>query len=146
MKKLLLLTTIVLGAIVVNAQDKLVELEQRQGYYIVCPGQTPTFEYEYVGTIKPGAVVKSYKYGDMLNTMLKRISKNDIKGDVLIFTDDNMQKVDVVKFKNKPSNVTAKIDQNQGKWIVYPNQRMKFENDFVKHIKGPGVIKSYQLI
>ena len=77
----------------------LARVQQREGYLIFYPGQTPVAAYEYVGTIDAGNMVKNFRASTMLEEMFKAIKKKGFTGDAIIFTEMDLWKADVIKFK-----------------------------------------------
>ena len=98
MKKMVLiaLAVVISGIAIAGAT---VELQKVRGVYIVYPGQTLTQEYDYVGTVEAGGMVKNWKASTMLEIMLDKMEKKNLKGDALIFKEDNLWKAEIVKFK-----------------------------------------------
>lgn len=73
------------------------EIEQKEGLYIIYPGQTPDFKYEYVTTIDAGSFIKNWKASTLIDKLFKVFNKKGIEGDALIFTEDNLFKADAIK-------------------------------------------------
>jgi hypothetical protein len=107
-----------------------VEVQQREGLYIIYPRQKPTFEYEYVKTIDAGNMIKNWRASTLIEKLLKVYKKEGLKGDAIIFTEDDLWKADVVKFKGeRPSKVTVEPERREGIYIIHPQQRPTFEYD-----------------
>jgi hypothetical protein len=130
----------------VFCQTLTVEIEQKEGIYIIYPGQKPTFEYEYVKSIDAGAIIKNWRASTLVDKLLKRLKKDGIEADALIFTEDDLFKADVVNFKDsKPNKVTVEIEQKQGVYLIYPEQKSTFEYDYVKTINAGVFIKNWRV-
>ena len=71
------------------------EVEQEQGLYLFIKSK-PTTEYEFLGTVKTGAVVPNYKFETILDILLKRAKKDYPAGEAIIMRD---YEADVIKFK-----------------------------------------------
>ena len=126
-------------------QTLTVEIEQKEGVYIIYPGQKPTFEYEYVKSIDAGAIIKNWRASTLVDKLLKRLKKEGIEADALVFTEDDLYRADVVKFKgNKPDKVTVEIEQKQGVYLIYPGQQSTFEYEYVKTINAGAFIKNWR--
>ena len=83
---------------VYEIKNSTAEVEQVQGLYIFYKSK-PLTEYDYLGTVKPPAVVPA-KPGNLLNAMIKRTKKQYPNADAIIL-DDNMYHPDAIKFKEK---------------------------------------------
>lgn len=73
------------------------EVEQIQGLYVFIHSK-PVKEYEYLGTFAPG-VVPSKDAQKIINYMIKKGKDKYPQADGIIFTDDELGKSDLVKFK-----------------------------------------------
>ena len=82
-----------------TADNSMARVQQREGYLIFYPGQTPVAAYEFISTIDVGGFVKNYRASTVLADILKAIKKKGIAGDAIIFTDEDLLKADVIKFK-----------------------------------------------
>jgi len=56
-----------------------VEVQQREGLYIIYPRQKPTFEYEYVKTIDAGNMIKNWRASTLVEKLLKVTKKKESK-------------------------------------------------------------------
>ena len=83
-----------------SSNNLVVEVQQREGLYIVYPRQKPTFEYEYLKTIDAGSVIKNWRASTLIEKLLKVYKEDGVKGDAIIFTEDDLWKAECVKFKN----------------------------------------------
>ena len=83
----------------VLGQELTVEIEKKEGIYIIYPGQKPTFDYQYVETIDAGRVVRNWRASTLLEKLLKVFKKKSINGDALIFIEDDLWKADVIKLQ-----------------------------------------------
>ena len=127
------------------SQNLTVEVEQKEGVYIINPGQKPTFEYDYVKTIDAGAIIKNWRASTLVDKLLKRLKKDGTEVDALIFTEDDLWKADAIKFKgNKPEKVTVTIEQKQGVYLIYPGQKATFEYEYVRTIDAGTFIKNWR--
>ena len=77
-----------------------VEPEKREGVYIIYPQQKPIFDYEYLKTIDAGSVIKNWRASTLIEKLLKVYKEDGVKGDAIIFTEDDLWKAECVKFKN----------------------------------------------
>lgn len=129
-----------------NSNSSLtVEVQQREGLYIIYPRQKPTFEYEYVNTIDAGNMIKNWRASTLVEKLLKVYKKEGIKGDAIIFTEDDLWKADIIKFKgDKPSKVTVDPEKREGVYIIYPQQRPTFETEYVKTIDAGNMVKNWR--
>jgi hypothetical protein len=129
-----------------NSNSSLtVEVQQREGLYIIYPRQKPTFEYEYVKTIDAGNIINNWRASTLVEKLLKVYKKEGIKGDAIIFTEDDLWKADIIKFKgDKPSKVTVDPEKREGVYIIYPQQRPTFETEYVKTIDAGNIIKNWR--
>jgi hypothetical protein len=125
--------------------DLLLEIQQREGVYLVYPRQVPQFEYEYVKTIDAGTFVKDWRASTLIEKILKVYRKEGIQGDAIIFTEDDLWKADVVRFKSKkPDKITVKSERREGVYIVYPNQRITNQYEYIKTIDAGTFIKNWR--
>lgn len=158
-KKMKLKTTIWLGLSIIvltattafinkssNSNSSLtLEVQQREGLYIILPRQKPTFEYEYVKTIDAGNMINNWRASTLIEKILKVYKKEGIKGDAIIFTEDDLWKADVIKFKGeKPSKVTVEPERREGVYIIYPQQKSTIETEYVKTIDAGSFIKNWR--
>ncbi len=129
-----------------NSNSSLtVEVQQREGLYIIYPRQKPTFEYEYVNTIDAGNMIKNWRASTLVEKLLKVYKKEGIKGDAIIFTEDDLWKADIIKFKgDKPPKVTVDPEKREGVYIIYPQQRPSFETEYVKTIDAGNMVKNWR--
>lgn len=128
-----------------QASDLTVEVQQREGLYIIYPRQKPTFEYEYVKTIDAGNMIKNWKASTLIEKLLKVYKKEGVKGDAIIFTEDDLWKADVIKFKgDKPSKVTVEPESREGIYIIYPHQKPIFETEYIKTMDAGNMIKNWR--
>jgi len=86
---------------IANAQTEPITatVEQRSGYYLFFPGQQPTITYEVVGSFKTPGFVKSDRHEGMINAMIGKAEKEGLKGDGILFTDENLAAAVVIRFK-----------------------------------------------
>ena len=82
-----------------TSSNLTVEVQQREGLYIVFPRQKPTFEYEYVKTIDAGNMIKNWRASTLIEKLLKVYKKEGVNADAMIFTEDDLWKADCVKIK-----------------------------------------------
>jgi len=82
-----------------TADYSTAKVQQREGLYIFYPGQTPVAAYEYVATVDAGGFVKNWRASTVTDDILAVIRKKGIKGDAIIFTELDLWKADVIKFK-----------------------------------------------
>jgi len=73
------------------------EVEQVQGMYVFIHSK-PILEYEYLGSFTPGMVPTKNAKG-IVNHMIKKGKEKFPTADAIIFTDDELGKADLVKFK-----------------------------------------------
>lgn len=154
MKSKLFLFSFVIAALIITSAfmtnatytDRFtVEVQQREGLYIIFPRQKPTFEYEYVKTIDAGNVIKNWRASTLIEKLLKVYKKDGIKGDALIFTEDDLWKAEVIKFKGeKPKSVTVEPEKREGIYIIFPGQKPTSETEYVKTIDAGNVIKNWR--
>ncbi len=78
---------------------KTAEVEQRQGVYVFYKGQKPTGNYEYIGTVESGAMIKNYKLSYLVPLMIERTKKKYPNADAVIFVEEDLWKCDAIKFK-----------------------------------------------
>jgi hypothetical protein len=130
----------------ITSQDEVkIELQQREGVYLIYPGQKPDFEYEYVGTVDAGTFIKNWRASTLIEKLFKVYRKEGLKGDALIFTEDDLWKADVVKFKNnKPEKVTANTERQEGVFLIYPSQKPIQKYEYVKTIDAGTFIKNWR--
>ncbi len=79
--------------------SKTAEVEQRQGVYVFYKGQKPVGDYEYLGTVESGAVIKNYKLSYLVPLMIERTKKKYPNADAVIFVEEDLWKCDAIKFK-----------------------------------------------
>lgn len=141
----LTVTTAFINKSINESSNLTVEVQQREGLYIIYPRQRPTFEYEYVTTIDAGIIIKNWRASTLLEVLLKAYRKDGIKGDAIIFTEDDLWKADVVKFKGeKPSKVFVEMEKREGLYIIYPQQRPPFDYEYVKTVNAGALIKNWR--
>ncbi len=105
MKKQLLFLSLVSFACLAGALTfktmavKTAEVEQRQGVYVFYKGQKPTGNYEYLGPVESGAMIKNYKLSYLVPLMIERTKKKYPNADAVIFVEEDLWKCDAVKFK-----------------------------------------------
>lgn len=122
-----------------------VEIQQREGLFLIFPRQKPNFEYEYIATIDAGNVIKNWKASTLIEKLLKVYKKEGLNGDALLFTEDDLWKAEVIKFKGpKPSKVTAEPEKREGVYLIYPGQKPTLEFKYVKTIDAGNVIKNWK--
>ncbi|MFD0799012.1 hypothetical protein ACFQZJ_16180 [Maribacter chungangensis] len=129
-----------------NGQKLLAEIGSERNVYIIYYGQTPTFEYDSVTTVhKGGGIDKGWKSSVMIDKILKKMSKNKIKGDAIMFTSENMTDAQVINFKKndltKPSVELEKIENIN---LIYLEQRPLFEMEYVIAVESPKFIKNWR--
>ncbi|MBA4304042.1 MAG: hypothetical protein C0424_07440 [Sphingobacteriaceae bacterium] len=125
--------------------DVTVEVQRREGIYLVFPRQIPTFEYEYVKTIEVSGVVKNWKASTLIDKMISTYKKEGIVGDAILFTEDDLWKAEVIRFKGeKPSKVTVEPEKRQGIYIIYPQQKTTFDYEYVNTIDAGNVIENWR--
>ena len=73
------------------------DVEQIQGVYVFIHSK-PAMEYEYLGSFTPG-MVPSKSAKPIINHMIKKGKEKFPTADAIIFTDDELGKADLVKFK-----------------------------------------------
>jgi hypothetical protein len=78
---------------------KTAEVEQRQGVYVFYKGQKPVGNYEYMGTVESGAMIKNYKLSYLVPLMIERTKKKYPNADAVIFVEEDLWKCDAIKFK-----------------------------------------------
>jgi hypothetical protein len=94
------LTVISLSAFTYKAlSGKTAEVEQRQGVFVYYKGQKPIGNYEYLGTVESGALIKNYKLSYLVPLMIERTKKRYPNVEGIIFVEEDLWKCDVVKFK-----------------------------------------------
>lgn len=100
MKKLLFSLLVVLSALtfvgfkaISNHASATVDSEQ--GLFLFVKSK-PTEEYDFLGTVKTGAVIPNYKFETILDILIKRAKKDFPAGDGLIMRD---YEADVIQFK-----------------------------------------------
>jgi hypothetical protein len=103
-KKLLFIVTIVsfisLSAFTYRVvSTKTAEVEQRQGVYVFYKGQKPVGNYEYLGTVESGAMIKNYKLSYLVPLMIERTKKKYPNAEGIIFVEEDLWKCDAIKFK-----------------------------------------------
>jgi hypothetical protein len=76
---------------------KTAEVEQIQGLYVFIHSK-PVMEYDYLGSFTPG-LVPSKNAQSIINHMIKKSKEKYPNADAIIFTDDELGKADLVKFK-----------------------------------------------
>lgn len=81
-----------------TSQMPTTEVENYQGWYIFWPGQKPSCEFEYLGTLEP-KVIKNFKASTLLNTFVKKAKEKFINGNAIVFKDLDLIKADIVKLK-----------------------------------------------
>lgn len=141
----LIVTTAFINKSTNTSTNLTVEVQQREGLYIIFPRQKPTFEYEYVKTIDAGNMIKNWRASTLVEKLLKVYKKEGIKGDAIIFTEDDLWKADVIKFKgDKPSKVTVEPEKREGVFIIYPQQKPTVETEYVKTIDAGNMIKNWR--
>lgn len=79
--------------------SKTAEVEQRQGVYVYYKGQKPIGNYEYLGTVESGAIIKNYKLSYLVPLMIERTKKRYPNVEGIIFVEEDLWKCDVVKVK-----------------------------------------------
>jgi hypothetical protein len=104
MKKSLLISTLItvisLSAFTYKITTvKTAEVEQRQGVYVFYKGQKPLGNYDYLGTVESGAMIKNYKLSYLVPLMIERTKKRFPNADAIIFVEEDLWKCDAVKFK-----------------------------------------------
>lgn len=72
-------------------------VDQIQGVYVFIHSK-PNKEYEYLGSFNP-KVVPSSDAKPVINYLIKKGKENYPQADGIIFTDDKLQKADMIKFK-----------------------------------------------
>jgi hypothetical protein len=92
-----IMTIATLSYSLIQQPKNLAEVEQIQGLYIFTDSK-PVTEYEYLGTIKTGAVVMSSKHKDVMSILLKKAKKEYPTGEAIILSSDYFE-ADVIKFK-----------------------------------------------
>ena len=80
-------------------QELTVEIEKKEGMYIIYPGQKPTFDYQYVETIDAGRIVKNWRASTLIEKLLKIFKKKSINGEALMFVEDDLWKADVIRLQ-----------------------------------------------
>lgn len=75
----------------------IAEVSQKEGYYVFTDSK-PINEYEYLGTVKTGPVVKSVKHREIMDVLLKNARKKYPEGEAIILSSDYFE-ADVIKFK-----------------------------------------------
>ena len=95
MKKLLLI--LLYMPLMGLGQELTVEIEKKEGVYIIYPGQKPTFDYQYLETIDAGRIVKNWRASTLIDKLLKVFRKKSKEGDALMFVEDDLWKADVIK-------------------------------------------------
>lgn len=80
-----------------EAKKSTCEAEQIQGLYVFIHAK-PVNEYEYLGSFTP-AMVPSSNAKPIVNYMIKKGKEKFPSADGIIFTDDELGKVDMIKFK-----------------------------------------------
>lgn len=129
----------------VFSQKLTAEVAQKEGVYLIYPGQKPVFEYVHVGTIDAGSVIKNWRASTLVDKLLKVYKKEEFHGDALIFIEADMWKADVVKFKStKPEKVLVEIEQKEGVYLLFPGQRPTFEYEYSKTIDAGLIIKNWR--
>lgn len=122
-----------------------VEVQNREGVYIIYPRQKPTFEYEYVQTIDAGNIIKNWRASTLVEKLLKVYKNEKINGDAIIFTEDDLWKADVIKFKEeKPLKVTVEPERREGIYLIYPNQKPTLETEYIQSIDAGNMIKNWR--
>ena len=81
-----------------SALEAIATLEQKEGIYIIYPGQKPIFEYEYVKTIDTGAFVSNWRASTVIDKVIKR-AKKEGSVEAIMFVEDDLWKADVIKMK-----------------------------------------------
>lgn len=71
--------------------------EQREGLFVFAFSK-PANEYEYLGTVKAG-MVWAGKPSEMIKGVIKNAKKDYPTGEAVVFTSDDMQTADVIRFK-----------------------------------------------
>ena len=79
--------------------NKTAEVEQRQGVYVFYKGQKPIGNYDYIGTVESGAMIKNYKLSYLVPLMIERTKKKYPNADAVIFVEEDLWKCDAIKFK-----------------------------------------------
>ncbi|WP_405397760.1 hypothetical protein [Maribacter sp. Asnod2-G09] len=127
-------------------QKLLAEVGNERNIYIIHYGQIPTFEYDSVTTLfKKGGLDKGWKCSRMIDKMLKKMSKDEIKGDAIIFTSENMNDALVINFREKElAKPTVELEKIGDVYLMYLEQRPLFEMEFVMAIESPKVIKNWR--
>ncbi len=102
MKKILLSIVIISlvtmsFSVIVSDEKASANVNQVQGLYIFQQCK-PVKETEYLGSVKK-SVSLTGKPSEMLNSMIKKAKKEYPQCQAIIFVDDDMDKVDCVKFK-----------------------------------------------
>ena len=78
--------------------EKPATVEMYQGVYVFARCK-PTEKYDYLGTVKTGAIVKNFRAGYLIALLVKKSKEDFPDGNALIFTDEDMLEADVVKMK-----------------------------------------------
>lgn len=73
------------------------KVEQIKGVYLFIHSK-PIREYEYLGSFEPN-VIPSKKGSTIINFMIKKGTEKYPQADGIIFTDDELVKADMIKFK-----------------------------------------------
>lgn len=80
---------------IINKNSAMVD--QEQGIYIFVKSK-PTFQYKYLGSLTIDISLTGQP-NEMLKTMLKKTKKQYPQADGIIFTSNDMDKVDCIKFE-----------------------------------------------
>lgn len=95
----IIISTLFLAASIQNYEPRksTAEVDQIQGVYVFIHSK-PVQEYEYLGTFNP-SVVPSKHARSIINYMIKKGKEKFPTADAVIFKDDELGSVDLVKFK-----------------------------------------------
>ncbi len=80
-----------------DVKNSTAEVDQIQGLYAFIHSK-PVNEYEYLGSIAP-KLVPSKNASSIINHMIKKGKEKYPNADGIVFTDDALAKVDLIKFK-----------------------------------------------
>ena len=84
--------------VTVTGDDWKVKAEQREGIFIVYPGQTLLQDYNFSEKLEIKGIVKNFKAETLISLHLKRIDKKSIACDAILLKSDDLIKGEAVEF------------------------------------------------
>jgi len=81
-----------------EANKSTAEVETVQGIYVFMTSK-PVKEYEYLGTVKSGAVVASKDYDKLMPKMVEKAKEKFPNADAVLFKNNLVYECDAIKFK-----------------------------------------------